>query len=165
MQKYFLFIFLIMGRSLFGQVQEPKTPFELNETLAGISDSLYTIGVNWGNAFNEANQSGDFSAIKTVRVSLEKYIDTKITYVSNMKDVKNSKAFRLAILDFLNYEKSFCDDGLKPFENLDSKSSDADKKKLLDQLTPILSKEENLLKAIAVVQKKYAEENGFTIQE
>jgi len=103
--------------------QSTKTPLQFNDDLVSITHSLFAKGQEWGRTFNEAYKSGNYTTLKPVREGLQKFVDEKLQYLHKLKDVNNSKPLRLALIDFLNYEKKLAKEAFMPFEALTSNSS------------------------------------------
>ena len=142
-----------------------QTPLRLNDDLTGITDSLYAYGQKWGTQFSKAYTDGNYSGLKTIAADMAAFISKKISFVQNMKDVNNSKPLRVAMLDFLAFEKQMTVDGFSPFESFNSSTTKEKIQAALDALTEKSKAEETILKKLAAAQEVYAKENGFKIAE
>ena len=103
---------------------QTMTPLQMNDNLSSITDSLYARGQQWGTKFNEAYKAKNFKILIPYRQNLSVYVDKNIARVKAMKDVKNSKALRMAMVGFLEYEKKMITEGFMPLEKLSPTISD-----------------------------------------
>lgn len=157
---HMLVSFMILSASIL----KAQTPLEFNNTLTAITDSLYRKGQAWGNSFNTAHQNGNYAILKPITKDMIAFIDKNIVFVQKMKDVNNSKPLRLAVIDFLNYEKQLVE-VFKTFEAFDAATP---KEKVQDALNIVRQKakdEGTSIQKLQAVQEKYAAENGFKIGE
>ena len=145
--------------------QQPTTAIQFNDYLVSITDTLYMYGKEWGDQFNEANESKDFTSLSPVRIKIEEFAARKFLEVTTLKDVKGSEKLRAAMLEFLAYEKLMINEHFAPIEKLNSSSTDDDVQKHLDALTTAGKAETTALKKVNEAQKDYAKKNGFTIEE
>jgi hypothetical protein len=155
------FIFFLSFSSL---AQKPNTALQLNDYMAGISDTLYQKGMEWGQTFKSALKAKDFPRLTPVRKSLESFIDRKLVDVITLKDISGSEKLRLAMLDLLFFELRMIKAGFVPFESLSKDYTDAELKDLSDQLTKAVADEKRYLDKITEAQKTYGTKNGFTIE-
>lgn len=160
----FLTLF-IFATAFISKAQQPTTPLSLNDAVADVTDSLYLKGAEWGKAFNEAYKSGQYSLLTPHRERLGKFINEKMEYVLTMKDINNSKPLRLAMIEFLSYEKQLLTEGFLPFESLKPGVSQEEVKKWHTNLSTLSKKEQAMLAKVSEAQERYAAENGFTIEK
>ncbi len=80
-----------------------------------------------------------------------------------MKDVKNSKELRMAMINFLTYEKTMVSNGFKPMELLPADASEEQVKAALDKMSELSKKEAGELEKVGAAQEAYAKANGFAI--
>jgi hypothetical protein len=141
------------------------TPLQFNDKLVAITDSLYVRGQDWGNHFNEAVKNKNFASLRPYRIDLERFVDQKIIAVRAMKDVRNSRSLRLAMLEFLNFEKGRITKAFRPLESLSSKASSEQINAKIEKIREY-SKEENVqLEKVNAAQEAYGKDNGFKIEE
>lgn len=159
-RKISLVIFLL---SLALGVNAQKTPLEFNDYVASITDSLNTYGRGWGVEVKNAFETNNYGVLAEKRVFLEKYIDKEIIKLRAMKDVKNSKALREAMISFLNFEKSAIVAAMKPFEKMTKATTEEQKKSAIDTLTASTTKEEAELAKVSAEQAAYAKANNITL--
>ncbi|MDP4262562.1 MAG: hypothetical protein Q8941_08530 [Bacteroidota bacterium] len=141
-----------------------QTPVQLNDDLAGITDSLFSKGQKWGLTFTDAYKDGNYSPLKPLTAGMLIFINSKIAYVQNMKDIKNSKPLRMAMLDLLAFEKQMISEDFRAFELFDSTTTKEKLQAALDQLTEKSKEEDAYVRKVAAAQQVYAAENGFTIE-
>jgi hypothetical protein len=141
-----------------------KTPIEFNDKIADVTDSLNTYGREWGSNFNAAYQGKDWNILKPGRIKLEKFITKATAQLQSMKDVKNSKPLRMAMISFLSYESRMTKEALLMFEAFNASSSDESIKAAIDKLQQFANNENEELQKVAAAQTKYASENGFSIE-
>ena len=145
--------------------QQPTTALQFNDYLVTITDTLYMYGKEWGDQFNVAHESKDFTSLSPMRIRIEEYAAKKFLDVTTMKDIKGSEKLRAAMLEFLAYEKLMINERFTPMEKLNSSSTDDDIQKHLDALATASKGEATALKKVNDAQKEYAKKNGFTIEE
>lgn len=160
--KYYIVSLLLAFVPFTGYSQ--KTALELNDEIANITDSLFSYGQKWGNAFSEAAPSKDFSTLAKHRKATELFIDNSIQRIKNMHDIGDSQDLRLAMVDFLMFEKDMVRNGFTPAEKLSANTTDADIDAFISNLTNLSAKESIYLEKVRKEQEKYAEQNGFSIE-
>jgi hypothetical protein len=144
--------------------QSTLTPIQFNDKLTDITEDLYARGQGWGKEFNKALESKDFASLRNYRLSMTNFIDESIAKVKVMSDVNNSKPLRMAMIDFLQYEKKMAVQAFQPFERFDASTSTDLIKKALEKLNELSKGEGAELDKVAKAQEQYAKENGFRIQ-
>lgn len=157
-------LLLITLISVPGNVSAQKTPLELNDYLAGITDSLNFYGREWGAEVKEAFESKDFKSIVPKRQKLETYIDRQISVLTRMKDIKNSKKLRETMIGFLNFEKTAIVGAMKPFEKMGANTESTEQDNAITVLTDNSKKEEAELQKVYEEQVAYAKANGFPLE-
>jgi len=161
MKRLLLFFVLF---SLKAVAQTPLTPLDYNNRVASYTDTLYALGQEWGTAFNKAFQSGDYSSLKSTADGMNKYIKGAIADLDKMKDLKESKPLRMAMIGFLKFEQDMVEKGFRKFESFTAATPADTVKAAIANLTA-LSKDENIyLEKVTATQTTYAAQNGFTIE-
>jgi hypothetical protein len=155
----------LTGISISVNAQKPTTPLQLNDYFAEISDSLFRGGKAWGTQFNKVSTSKDYASLIPFRLGMEQYSKKMVAELTSMKDIKNSKDFRLAVIGFLNYEVELMTQAFIPIEKLNAKSSKEAYDAAIANLVKLAEKEKDYLATIAETQKAYADANGFTIEQ
>jgi hypothetical protein len=150
---------------LFAAAQKPKSPLELNNYFASITDSLYHYGVSWGSQFQKARESKDFRSLATHRKRIEDYANNIFQELVVMKDISGSEKLRAAVIDFLSYERRIIKEGFVPFEKFTKTSAEEDIQKAIDALVAAGKDESAILKAINDEQVAYGKKNGFAIEK
>ena len=156
---------LVVCSSLVATAQNFKTPLELNNYFASINDTLYAGGKEWGNKLRTVMDSKAFDSLTPIRTKLQQYITVKQLQLKTMKDVGGSEKFRLAMLDFLNYEEKMMKEAFTPLEKLNKNSTDAEIKTAIDGLINLAGNEEAELKKVHLAQNEYADKNMFKIED
>jgi hypothetical protein len=151
--------------SLKVNAQEPGTPLEMNNYLANITDSLYARGTEWGGILSESVQSKNYTTLDASTKKMLEFISRKKTDIKKLKDINNSKPLRDAMLEFLNFETRMVNDYFKPFGKFTDKTPQADFDAALKNLTAASGEETAFLDKVRTQQNKYAEDNGFTIDQ
>lgn len=159
-RKIGLMVFLL---SLALGVKAQKTPLEFNDYIASITDSLNTYGRGWGMEVKSAFESDNYSTLTERRIFLEKYIDKETAILRKMKDIKNSKALREAMIAFLNFEKTAIVAAMKPFEKMSKATTEEQKKSAIEQLTSSTANEEAELAKVSTEQAAYAKANNISL--
>lgn len=163
--RYLLATLFIISISFISKAQQPTTALQLNDIMADITDSLYQGGSEWGKAFGNAYKSGRYESLKPSRERLGRFINQKLEYVLTLKDINNSQPLRLAVIEFLSYEKRLLQEAFIPFESLKPGVTQEEVKKWLDNLSTLAAKEKDMLAKVSEAQEKYAAENGFAIAQ
>ncbi len=140
------------------------SPVEFNNKLAAINDSLQIKGNQWDMQFEQAGKTKDYTKLAGVRQSLEHFVDQKLTEVKSMKDVKDSKAWREAILKLLMLEKGMIAKAYKPFEELGKNPAEAQRSAAMDNLNFYSSEQRLAMQQVTDAQEAYARSNGLTAQ-
>lgn len=161
--RHLLLTLFVATAAFIATAQQPTTALELNNIMADITDSLYEGGSKWGAAFSEAYKSGRYELLKPHRESMWQFINKKLDYVNTMKDINNSKPLRLAVIEFLLYEKQLLKEAFLPFESLKPGVSQEEVNKLIDKLSTLASKEKDMTAKVNEAQEQYASENGFVL--
>lgn len=158
MKHILLILLLLTTGTTFAQ-----TPIDINNKLAAIPGELSAKGKKWGTVFNEAYKTHTWSKLKPAREDMQQYINTTLTNVQNMKDVKNSKPLRMAVISFLQYEQKMVTNGFLPFEAFNSETEPYEIKKAFDNLKTVSEVESAMLERVADAAAVYAKENGFEL--
>lgn len=161
-----LLAFLFMS-TLTVQAQKSKisSPIELNDYYVSVTDSLYTLGQKWGEQFNTSYKSKDFSTLSKHSKLMLQYIERKQKEIMVQKDFGGSENLRLAILDFLSYEKRLISEAFVPFEKFNTSATEEQIDAALQKLTDIAKMEAQELIKVQEAQEAFAAKNGFTIEE
>ncbi|MBN8675459.1 MAG: hypothetical protein J0L56_15120 [Chitinophagales bacterium] len=158
-------LFAFLSACSVAGAQKITTAIQLNDYLAGITDSLFIGGKEWGTAFAKANENGTYSTIATHRIRLSRFIDNKRIEVVTMKDINGSGKLRLAMLDFLSFEARMIREAFQPFEKFTSSTPSEDIQKAIVSLQNKSAEEGTYLDEVRAAQIEYGKKNGFTIQE
>lgn len=162
--KRFIYAFLLACLPAISHAQK-MTPVEFNDRLASITDTLYSIGKEWGTALTTYSTTGKFSELTPYRKKMEQYLDRQITYVKSMQDVSNSKDLRMGMITFLQYEKGMVTGAFTGFEKLTDKSTQEQLNAALEKLTDASKNEDAELKKFVDLQRAYAKANDFVIED
>lgn len=167
MKSFLRFVVLsafLSAGSLAG-AQKITTALQLNDYLAGITDSLFTGGKEWGTAFAKANENGSYVSIASHRTRLERFIEKKRIEVVTLKDINGSEKLRLAMLDFLSFEARMIRQTFIPFEKFTGNTPAEDIEKAIVALQTRSAEEETYLDEVRAAQIEYGKKNGFTVAE
>jgi hypothetical protein len=152
-----------------GTLSAPKsritTPLELNNYYADVTDSLYTMGQTWGQLFNKSYTAKDFAPLVSQHKAMIAFVERKQREVMVQKDFAGSENLRLAMLDFLSYEKRLMTEGFIPFEKLKANATEEQIKTCISKLEELAKSESEELGKVQNAQMEFAEKNGFTIEE
>ncbi len=81
-----------------------------------------------------------------------------------MKDVKDSKEMRLALIEFLQFEKGLINSSFMQIEKLAPYSTEKEMEDAMKHLEEASQKEEPYLMKLTQAQDAYAKNNGFTVE-
>jgi hypothetical protein len=123
------------------------------------------LGKAWAQQFIEAHKSRDYGSLRPYREKIEEYIVSEISAVEAMKDVKDSKALRMAMIAFLKYEKTMIEQAFTPLERLDKHTPKSEVAAYLDRIKTYSLQEAEEIQKVYVAQEAFAKSNGFRIEE
>ncbi|RYD97431.1 MAG: hypothetical protein EOP54_10945 [Sphingobacteriales bacterium] len=157
---------MALSSLVYAQKTEKETDFALafNDYCAGLTDSLYTYGTAWGEAFGKVYESYNFSQLIPHSNKIFNFIESSQKALIKRKVNPDMEDLKLAVLDFLAFEKVMIQEAFKPFEKFTDKTSDAIIKAQLDLLTAKSSQEEKALNTVRVEQEKMAKIYHFTME-
>jgi len=166
LKTLFLTLLLALSGLVYAQKTEKETDFalEFNDYCAGLTDSLYTYGTAWGEAFGKAYESNSFSQLTTHSNKIFSFIERSQKTLIKRKVNPDMEDLKLAVLDFLAFEKAMILEAFKPFEKFNDKTSDETIKAQLDLLTAKSSQEESVLNTVRIEQEKMAKLYHFTME-
>lgn len=163
--KFLLLVAALCWMPRLASAQKISSALELNDYYASVTDTLYQLGVAWGGKFNDiANSTKNYSELTPLRKKLVQFVERKQKEIMLRKDAYGSEDLRLAMLNFLFYERKMLDDGFIPIEKLDKSASEEAIQKAITNLTTLASGESEELKKVHVAQSAFAQKNGFTIE-
>lgn len=154
------FLYLISSAA---RAQTSPTPIEFNDRLTAITDSLYARGQEWGQLFNEVHPTRGYAALRPTREGIEEFVTTSIARVKAMPDVENSKALRMAMISYLEFEKQLIAEAFKPLEALTTHSTKKEMNAAFARLKTMTEAENGELQKVVAAQEAYAAANGFTV--
>jgi len=160
---------LLLCLPIFAQAQSKQTkitPLQYNDKLVSITDSLYSLGQQWGETYAKiAGADNDFSKLGEKRKVISAFTTRKIAEVQKGQSVgKGGDELKNAVLDFLAFEKKMIDDAFVPIEKLNASSSQAEKDAAIQKLTKQAEQESAVLKKVNDAQISYGKQNGFEIE-
>ena len=163
-----LFLTLLMALSglVYAQKTEKETDFALafNDYGAGLTDSLYAYGTAWGETFGYVLESNNFSQLTIHSNKIHSFIEKSQKELIKRKVNPDMEDLKLAVLDFLAFEKAMIQEAFKPFEKFTDKTSDETIKAQVDLLTAKSSQEGQVLSAVRQEQQKVAKLYNFTME-
>jgi len=138
---------------------------EYNNFIISTTDSLYKYGQNWGLELQNSYKTKDYSQLWKARERMDKLIIRKRAEMVELQELGvDSKPFRLAMIDFLDFEKEMVLKAFVPFEKLTSKNSEQDFQATMGNLNSVALVESDYLKKLHAAQDEYAAKNGFYIK-
>ncbi len=147
------------------QKTEKDTDFALafNNYCANLTDSLYSYGTAWGQAFGSAYESNNFAQLTKHSDKIFSFIEKSQKELIKRKVNPDMEDLKVAVLDFLAFEKSMIQEAFKPFEKFNNETSDETIKAQLELLTSKTAMEEKTLNEVRSEQQKMARLYNFTI--
>jgi len=162
-------LLLFAGLASFSSVAQKKKmePIEYNDRLAAITDTLYSLGMEWGTEFQQISASDkDYSKLGAYRKKIYDFADRKIAEVRKEAPVgKGGEVLKTAMLDFLAFEKNMVNNAFLPIEKMNAGSSQEAWDAALKKLTDDAETEGKILKKVNEAQEAFAQQNGFVIEE
>jgi hypothetical protein len=160
----FLTLSLVFCSIYYGKAQF-ATSIEYNNYIISTTDSLYKYGQNWGAVLQNCYNTKDYSQLYKAREAMDRLIVRKRKEMIELKDMgMDSKPFRMAMVDFLDFEKDMVTKAFIPFEKLTSKNSEQDFQATMGNLNSVALVEGDFLKKLHAAQDEYAAKNGFYIK-
>jgi hypothetical protein len=142
--------------------KKTSTPLQVNQHFASISDSLWNYGINYATALKQALQDKNFTTLTPLRLKIQSFAQRKRTELSTMKDVKDSKDFRLAMLSFLDFEIDMTNK-IVAMESLSASTPQEEIDAAVQNLIETGRKESKYVNDVRAAQSIYAHNNGFAI--
>ena len=141
-----------------------QTPVEFNKNLSARADSFFKLGAIWGGKLEEISaRSKHFEELKPLRLKAVDYIDVQVAELTAIKDIKDSKELRLALVDFLKFEKTLINTLFIKIEKLPSYATEKEMQDAFGSLEEASAKEEPYLTRLTQAQEAYAQNNGFKV--
>ncbi|WP_162902834.1 hypothetical protein [Taibaiella koreensis] len=166
--KPFLFAFLLccfLGTMAFGQ-KKKLTPLQYNDQLAAVTDSLYSLGLEWGAQLQQIMEgSKNYGQLAAPRAKIAAFTEKKIAEIRRQPPVGTDGAqLKATVLDFLNFEKNMIETAFAPLEKLNSNTTQDEIDAAVKKLTDLASQEEEALKKVNVAQEAYGKSHGFELE-
>ena len=159
--SYFFLIMLVFAASGSASAQ---TPLDFNKNLSARADSFFKLGAIWGSKLEDiSSKSKHFEELKPLRLKAVDYIDVQVAELGAMADVKDSKEMRLALIEFLKYEKTLINTLFIKIEKLPSYATEKEMQEAFGSLEEASAKEEPYLMRLTQAQDAYAQNNGFKV--
>lgn len=159
-----LVLSLFLSNTLQAQ-KEFKSAIDLNDHMAAITDSLYIQGTTIGRLLEKSIAAKDYSKIAPARKDIQAYANKQIAELKKMKAQYGSAELQKVMISFLEYEVKLMDEGFGALEKLSATSTEAEIKTAVQKLIDYAADEEIYLGKVREIQKKFAEANGFTIED
>jgi len=157
-----ILIMLVFTASGFSYAQ---TPAEFNKNLSARADSFFRLGAIWGNKLEDiTNGSKRYDELKPYRLKAIEYLDAQVSELGTLRDVKDSKALRMALIDFLKFEKGLINSAFMQIEKLAPYSTSKEVEDAFAHLEQESQKEEPYLMKLTQAQDTYAKNNGFKVE-
>jgi hypothetical protein len=142
-----------------------QTPAEFNKNLSARADSFFKLGAIWGSKLEDISaKSKHYNELKPLRLRAVDYIDVQVNELSAMKDVKDSREMRLALIEFLKFEKTLINTVFIKIEELPSYATENETEQAFAGLEQASQKEEPYLMKLTQAQDAYASNNGFKVE-
>lgn len=157
-------LLLIPGTAAFAQ--KKMTPLQYNDKLAAVTDSLYNLGLEWGNQFQQID-AGDknYGQLDAARKRIAGFTTRKIAEIKREPAVgAGGDKLKAAMLEFLAFEQRMIESAFQPMEKLHSNSSPAETESALKKLTGFAEQEGEALKKVNAAQEAYGKQHGFELE-
>jgi hypothetical protein len=140
-----------------------KSAFNYNQKLVKIEQSL-TPDVEKAEADVAAfNANAQYDSIAKVGERMEKLIDTRIKELEDESspDVKEGESFKRAYIQYFKYMKS----AYTGYRDYGNAKTDEDRESALSRIKDIVATKDAVVADLRKGQMKYAEANGFKVQQ
>lgn len=140
-------------------------PRKMDDEILTIQDSLYSIGQDWGEAFQIGFMEGDYQGLRPIREQMQGFLDRSIARMERLEDRGGSEDYRQAFIDFLHFESSVVAPALRAFEELQGPESDSLAAQRFEALALIMEKEQAHLVKIYSYAEAYREKHKIPVKE
>jgi elongation factor P--beta-lysine ligase len=140
-----------------------KKALAFNEKIAGISQTIYGKGREWGAELQPAFTMQDYSKLKEKTDDLMVYITHQIDTVSAMDNVGGSEKLKTSMVEYLKFEKMLIGEVFVPFSSMDSTTTDEQRQAAIQRLQDRSKDEAEYLEKVRAEQTEYAKKNGFKV--
>jgi len=147
------------------QLGNKKKIVGLNDTLVKINMELNQQGVALGEEVRNSIETGDYTAIKPKRDTLEQFITTSLEKVRQIEDVGGSEALRSKEIEFLEFEQQIVPVAFGQFEYFNANTTEEEMTRAFTSMDTVGRGETRLLSEFRQLQKAYAEKNNFKLAE
>lgn len=163
----FISFLLAFGGMVHAQKSEKETDFAIafNDYCASLTDSLYNYGAAWGDAFGTANKTRNFAILTPYTDRILSFIEKSQKELIKRKVNSDMEDLKIVVLDFLSFEKSMIQEGFRPFEKFNDKTSDETIKVQVDLLTKKAAQEEEVLNTVRLEQERLSDLYEFTLDD
>src|SRR5690606_29116238 len=127
---------------------------DFNDYCASLTDSLFIYGSAWGEAFATANKTRNYVILTPYATKIFSFIEKSQKELINRKVNEDMEDLKIAVLDFLSFEKSMIQEAFRPFEKFTDKTSDEAIKAQLDLFMEKASQEEEILNTVRLEQER-----------
>lgn len=166
--KYLLFISLIWFAPLSGSAQktEAETEFalEFNDFCASMTDSLYEYGIEWGEKFQSVVGNGNYASLAPLSKKLISSIERYQKELIKRKTHEDMDDLKVAMLDFLTFEKNMILTAFIPFEQFNSGTSEETIDAQIKTLMAASEQEGAVLSKVNMEQQKLADLYDFNLE-
>jgi len=157
----------MLSFSTIGRAQKATktlTPIEFSDHMSDLTDSLYKKGSDWWSHYVAAKSARNFASLKSYRIAVETFLVKSTKELKSMPDVSNSTALRMAMIHFMEFERTMVTKGFMPIEKIPSTGSDEEMDKAFADLQQMAKVESVELEKVSKEQNAYAKANGFKIE-
>lgn len=134
---------------------------QLDNTISTINDTLMVKGNNWGEEFEVAVNTLDFSQLHRARTDMQSYIEGKIKVVNKLKPVGKADDLIAAEIAFLKFEQEVVANKFSVFEQYDTTVSMDELTESYVNLQMSSDTEQELIEQVQRKREEYAERNEF----
>lgn len=133
----------------------------LDNTISTTNDTLMLKGNAWGDEFEVAVNTLDFSQLNKRRTDMQSYIERKIDEVDELEPVGKAEDLLAAEKEFLEYERLVVAEKFSVFEQYDTTVTMDELRDSYVNLQLSSEKEQDLIEKVQQKREEYAEQNDF----
>lgn len=156
------FFAVIMVAALLTACGSKKAAFQFSEDIVKKERSLISDIEKTEDAVERYNTAEQFDSIVIVSEKMEKLIDEKVKEIRALKTpkAKGAEEFKTAAIRYFEFMKSL----YTGYKNYGKAPSAEEREKVITDVMDIVNKKDDAVKDMQTAQKKYADDNGFKVE-
>lgn len=153
---------VVIAAALLTACDSKKAAFQFSQDIVKKETSLITDIEKTENAVERYNTAQQFDSIAIAGEKMENLIEEKVKEIKAMKTpkAKGAEEFKTAALRYFQFMKSL----YTGYKNYGKASSAEEREKVIQDVMKIVNDKDIAIKDMQTAQKKYADDNGFKLE-